>query len=75
MAILLTRSANDRSVRPYSLAYSPDGRRIVTAAENGIARIWDAATGTLVHELVREVNRVKEIERVHIDLGATFLDE
>ncbi|MHC5111404.1 MAG: protein kinase domain-containing protein [Planctomycetota bacterium] len=34
-----------------SVAFSPDSRRIVTAAYNGIARIWDSTTGTLVHEL------------------------
>ena len=29
-----------------SAAYSPDGRRIVTASNDKTARIWDAATGT-----------------------------
>jgi WD40 repeat protein/tetratricopeptide (TPR) repeat protein len=28
-----------------SIAFSPDGRRIVTAAQDGTARVWDAATG------------------------------
>jgi hypothetical protein len=28
-----------------SAAFSPDGRRIVTASEDGTARIWNAATG------------------------------
>jgi WD40 repeat protein len=41
-----------------SLAFSPDSRRIVTAAENGVGRIWDAATGTLVHQLSGPGNRL-----------------
>jgi WD40 repeat protein len=41
-----------------SMAFSPDSRRIVTATENGIGRVWDAATGTLLHELIGQANRV-----------------
>jgi len=40
------------------LAFRPDSHRIVTTAQNGIARIWDAATGTLVHELIGHGNRL-----------------
>ena len=29
----------------HSAAFSPDGRRIVTASRDGTARVWDAATG------------------------------
>ncbi|PID58768.1 hypothetical protein CSB45_01860, partial [candidate division KSB3 bacterium] len=29
----------------WSAAFSPDGRRIVTASRDGTARVWDAATG------------------------------
>jgi WD40 repeat protein len=34
-----------------SAAFSPDGKRVVTAADDGFARIWDAATGAVEHEL------------------------
>ena len=33
------------------VAFSPDGRRLVTAQLDGIAMIWDAATGEAVHVL------------------------
>lgn len=41
-----------------AVAFSPDSGRIVTAAGNGVARVWDAATGTLVHELIGRGNRL-----------------
>ncbi|MFO7904159.1 MAG: WD40 repeat domain-containing protein, partial [Pirellulaceae bacterium] len=28
-----------------SVAFSPDGKRVITGASDGIARIWDADTG------------------------------
>ena len=34
-----------------SAAYSPDGKYIVTASDDGTARIWDAATGQEVRQL------------------------
>jgi WD40 repeat protein len=30
--------------------FSPDGRRVVTASNNGIARLWDATTGEAIGE-------------------------
>jgi WD40 repeat protein len=41
-----------------SLSFSPDGRRILTASTARTVRVWDAATGTLVHELVGHGNEV-----------------
>ena len=32
-------------------AWSPDGRRVATGSADNTARIWDAATGEVVHVL------------------------
>ena len=34
-----------------SVAFSPDGQRIVTASRDATAKVWDAATGTIVATL------------------------
>ena len=36
-----------------SAAFSPDGKRIVTASSDKTARIWDAATGQPIGEPLR----------------------
>jgi WD40 repeat protein len=41
-----------------SLAFSPDSHRILTTSADGIARVWDAATGAPLHDLVGHANRV-----------------
>jgi WD40 repeat protein len=35
-----------------SVAYSGDGRRIASASEDGIIKLWDAPTGELIHTMV-----------------------
>jgi WD40 repeat protein len=35
-------------------SYSPDGRRIVTASDDGVARVWDAATGRALFTLSQQ---------------------
>ena len=32
----------------HSVAFSPDGTRVVSGSEDETAKIWDAATGALV---------------------------
>jgi WD40 repeat protein len=36
--------------------FSPGGKLVVTAAHDGIARIWDGVTGSLVRQLGRGQN-------------------
>jgi WD40 repeat protein len=45
------RSLNGHQDRVMSVAYSPDGRWIATAAWDGTARVWDAQTGQEVRRL------------------------
>ena len=40
------------------MAFSPDSRRNLTASEDGIVRVWDAATGKRLHDLVGHGNHV-----------------
>jgi len=44
----------------YDAAFSPDGRRIAIASEDGLARIWDADTGKELLSL-RHDRRVKHV--------------
>jgi len=46
--------ARTRSPDPeaYILAISPDGRRLATGGSDGTARVWDAASGQLLHTLL-----------------------
>ena len=49
-----------------SVAYSRDGRRIVTASSDGTTRVWDAREGTMLAVLSRHAGRVN---------GAAFLED
>ena len=46
--------------RSLSASFSPDGTRIVTAARDQTARLWDAATGKPLGEPMRHENAVSE---------------
>jgi WD40 repeat protein len=39
------------------VAFSPDSRRILTTGDDGIVRVWDAATGAQLHDLLGRANR------------------
>lgn len=41
-----------------SVAFSPDSQRILSAGDDGIVRVWDAATGAQVHDLPGGANRM-----------------
>ena len=49
------------------LAFSPDGKRLISQEFGGIAKVWDAASGTLLHHL-------GEHDRVIIDAVGFTLD-
>jgi WD40 repeat protein/serine/threonine protein kinase len=40
-----------------SVAFSPDSQRILTTGDDGMVRVWDAATGAQLHDLLGRVNR------------------
>ena len=46
-----------------SVAFSPDGKTLVTGNENGVIVLWDAATGKSTRQLVAKWNPPSEIPR------------
>lgn len=44
-----------------ALTFSPDGRRLAAAAEDGAVRLWDAATGQELRALTGHAGRVSSI--------------
>jgi hypothetical protein len=54
---LVGRWPHGSDTQIWSISFSPDGRRILTASARTV-RIWDTATGRLVHELVGHGNEV-----------------
>ena len=48
IARFTTRKIIQTGSQPRGLAFSPDGRRIATAQDNGAVRQWDSATGKAV---------------------------
>ena len=47
--VVRTTEAHDKWVR--RVAASPDGRRVASVADDMACKVWDAATGALVHDL------------------------
>jgi WD40 repeat protein/tRNA A-37 threonylcarbamoyl transferase component Bud32 len=45
-----------------TLAFSPDGRLLVTAGDDPLVRIWEVSTGRLVRELEQNVGEVLRLE-------------
>jgi WD40 repeat protein len=45
-----------------SAQFSPDGRWIVTASDDGTARLWDAATGQPVGEPMKHEDAVESAQ-------------
>jgi WD40 repeat protein len=43
----------------YSAAFSPDGLQIVTAGEDGLAKVWDSSSGKIVATLSEHERRIK----------------
>jgi WD40 repeat protein len=41
------------SVRPDAVTFSPDGRFIVSASQDGTLKLWDVATGALIRSIIR----------------------
>jgi WD40 repeat protein len=61
---LLTINAHHTPIA--SVAYSPDGLLLVTAsADDPVARVWNAGTGRLVHELTGHTGGITHAEFSH----------
>jgi WD40 repeat protein len=53
------RTLTGHSAKVRTAVFSPDGNRVVTASEDGTARIWDARTGKSIHTLLGHANTVE----------------
>lgn len=49
---------NVRGVLPRTISFSPDGKLILTTTGDHYARVWDAASGKLLHELTGHTDTV-----------------
>jgi WD40 repeat protein/serine/threonine protein kinase len=55
------RTLRGHSAPVRGVAFSPDGRRIASASEDGTVRLWDAADGHVVVNLRGHTGRVKSV--------------
>jgi WD40 repeat protein len=53
----------------YSVAWSPDGRRVASASGDFTARVWDAATGREVHRL----EHTRDVQGVAYSPGGRYV--
>ena len=51
VTLMVTSSNRAHDGSPKSHDLSPSGTRVVTGASDGVVRVWEAATGTLLHQL------------------------
>jgi WD40 repeat protein/serine/threonine protein kinase len=45
----------------YSVVFSPDGQRLASAGQDGMVRLWDAATGLSLAELAKHIGDVNVV--------------
>jgi hypothetical protein len=55
------RRRKHRQPKVNAAVFSPDGRLLATANGDGAARLWDVATGTLVHHLAGPAGEVQSV--------------
>ena len=60
--VLRHRSAD---VSLYSIAFSPDSRRLVTGSTDGTVRVWKSETGDLEAELKSELAVIENVTAAH----------
>jgi WD40 repeat protein len=54
----------------FSLDFSPNGRLLASGHQDGVSRIWDAATGALVNEIRGHTGQILSVA---FDAGASLL--
>ena len=52
-----------------SVAWSPNGRQVVTASTDGTARIWIADSGLLVARLTERVCKIMRDEEIRTEIA------
>lgn len=57
----VTRTAVELKRSCHSVAFSPDGKYVLTANDDGDARLWDAATGELLRRFKGHTNIIRSV--------------